>query len=196
MTPRLFFNFVLLIVATLSSFSSAYSIHAASLQRAPSSRIEKTALHVGDMLSGIFGDKQQEESKGTTIFEVKAKEIKVGSLRFFLNIYLVGQANTPEKGAWQVLQNDEGSLDLYYKDGTGMLSIKMAEYAITATRYASKPSLEYVLQESIMCHGLLDELNTLAFEVDDIEEEKRLIQLNEPKDAIDVARESLPARPA
>jgi hypothetical protein len=48
-----------------------------------------------------------------------------------------------------------------------------------------------------MLHGLLDELNALAFDVEDIEEEKRLIQFNAPgDDAISLAREKLPARPA
>lgn len=71
----------------------------------------------------------------------------------------------------------------------------MSEVEIKAERFGTKPSLQYMLNESIMLHGLLDELNTLAFEVEDIEEEKRLIQLNDPGDAIDRAREKLPAKP-
>ena len=194
---RALFAFFVLLAASLSSYSSAFSSPAVSLRRSPSVVAKQTtALAIFDMVSGLFGDKRQEEIKGTTIFEVNAKDIKVGGLRFFLNIYLVGIANKPEKGSWHVLQNDEGSLDLYYKDGTGMLSVSMSSDAVIATRYATKPSLQYVLQESVICHGLLDELNTLAFEVNDIEKEKRLIQLNDPEDAIDLARQGLPARPA
>ena len=126
----------------------------------------------------------------------KKQTIKVGGLRFFLNIYLVGQCNTPEQGSWLVQQDDDGKLDLYFKDGTGMLSLAISEAEIKADRYGQKPSLQYMLNESIMLHGLLDELNALAFEVEDIEEEKRLIQLNDPGDAIDLAREKLPAKPA
>ncbi len=74
-------------------------------------------------------------------------------------------------------------------------AISMAEYEVRVDRYGEKPSLQYMLQESVMLHGLLDELNSLAFEVDDIEEEKRLIRLLE-NDAIERAREKLPARPA
>lgn len=77
-----------------------------------------------------------------------------------------------------------------------MLSLAFSETEIKADRYGQKPSLQYMLNESIMLHGLLDELNTLAFGVEDIEEDKRLIQLNDPGDAIDLARAKLPAKPA
>lgn len=132
----------------------------------------------------------------TQLLITQKQTIKVGGLRFFLNIYLVGQCNTPEQGSWLVQQDDDGKLDLYFKDGTGMLSLAISEAEIKADRYGQKPSLQYMLNESIMLHGLLDELNALAFEVEDIEEEKRLIQLNDPGDAIDLAREKLPAKPA
>ena len=130
-----------------------------------------------------------------TVLDIRAKDIKVGALRFFLQIYLVGECNKPEKGSWICRQNESGGIDMYYKDATGMCSIDMTEYAIKIQRHGSRPSLQYQLQESILLHGLLDELNTLAFEVDDIEVEKRLLQLYD-NDALEVARETLPAKKA
>lgn len=199
-TQRICALSLLLVAACFSSTCcTAFTNPSVSVYaRSPVAQQQKTSLQIGDALGGLFGggDKNQEFDKGTTVLEVQAKEIKVGGLRFFLNIYLVGQCNTPEQRTWLVQQDDDGKLDLYYKDGTGMLSVSIAEYAITATRFGQKPSLQYMLNESLMLHGLLDELNTLAFEVDDIEEEKRLIQLNDPGDAIELAREKLPAKPA
>lgn len=157
---------------------------------------QRTDLQLGNLFGGGGENKQESSSEGTTVLDVKAKAIKVGGLRFFLNIYLVGQCNTPEQGTWLVRQDDDGNLDLYFKDGTGMLSLVFSEVEIKANRYGQKPSLQYMLNESIMLHGLLDELNTLAFEVKDIEEEKRLIRLDNPGDAIEIAREKLPAKPA
>lgn len=195
-SERIICIFVLALTALLLFGCSAFTIPSFCLhQQSPRSTLSReSSLNLG----GLFGgnEKQQEASKqGTKVFDVQAKEIKVGGLRFFLNIYLVGQSNTPEQGTWLVQQDDDGKLDLYYKDGTGMLSIDMKEYEVTATRFGEKPSLKYMLNESVMLHGLLDELNTLAFEVDDIEEEKRLIRLNDPGDAIELAREKLPAKP-
>jgi len=146
------------------------------------------------MLGNLFGNKQDGPD---TLIDIPAKEVKIGALRFLLQIYLVGERNNPEPNSWLTKQcgNEGGDLQVYYKDGTGMLAIKFQEYGITATRYGERPSLQYALQESVLLHGVLDELETVAFGVaeDDIEEEKRLLQLSDP-DAIAKARESLPAR--
>jgi hypothetical protein len=52
-----------------------------------------------------------------------------------------------------------------------------------------------MLQESVMMQGVLDELNQIAFEVEDIEKEKRLLQLMD-EDSISKVVEMLPARKA
>mmetsp|Transcript_5821 Transcript_5821/g.10597 ORF Transcript_5821/g.10597 Transcript_5821/m.10597 type:complete len:205 (+) Transcript_5821:73-687(+) len=200
--PSLFSIAVLLTVSLLPLGTNAFSAAPLALcltKQLPTNGVSrrKTALGIGNLFGG--GEKKQETSSGggTTVVDIQAKTIKVGGLRFFLNIYLVGQCNTPEQGSWLVQQNDEGKLDLYFKDGTGMLSVDISEVQFKADRYGEKPSLSYMLNESIMLHGLLDELNALAFDVEDIEEEKRLIQFNAPgDDAINLAREKLPARPA
>jgi hypothetical protein len=118
--------------------------------------------------------------------------VKVGALRFLLNIYLVGEQNKPEPKSWLTRQQDDGTLQIYYLDGTGMLALDLQEYGIKAIRYGEAPSLQYVLQESILLQGILDELSGLAFDVE-AEPEKRLLQLAD-EEAIVKARETLPAR--
>lgn len=133
-----------------------------------------------------------------TVVELPAKDVKIGALRFLLNIVLVGEQNKPQPKSWFTKQGDEaGDLQVYYHDGTGMLSIELQEYGIKMTRHGEKPSLQYQLQESVLLHSVLDELATVAFgvEEDGIETEKRLLVLQD-EDAIDKAREKLPARQA
>ena len=151
-----------------------------------------TPLNLENLLGGLFGSAQQQGPK--TILDLPASTIKIGALRFFLQIYLVGEQNKPSKGSWVLRNNDDtNSLDMYYKDGTGMFSLGLEETGIKVLRFGERPSLEYALQESLMLHGVLDELNTIAFEVHDIEQEKRLLQFTDAK-TIEKARESLPAR--
>jgi hypothetical protein len=152
----------------------------------------RTSLNV-DFLSSLFGGNDPE--KPTVVFDIPATDVKVGAIRFFLNIHLVGLQNQPEKGTWFSQQDDSGGLDLYFKDGTAMLSLAFSEYEIKAVRTGAKPSLFYLLQESVLLHGVLDELNNLAFEASDIEEEKRLLRLKE-SNGIEKARAKLPARKA
>jgi hypothetical protein len=147
------------------------------------------------LLGGLFGGDNKNKDTPKTVLEIPAKDIKVGALRFFLQIYLVGECNTPEKASWLSRQNESGRIDMFYKDATGMCSIDFTEHSIIVERHGSSPSLRYQLQESVLLHGLLDELNTLAFGVDDIDEEKRLLRFMD-KDALNIARETLPAKKA
>ena len=128
------------------------------------------------------------------MIDIPAKGVKIGALRFLMQIHLVGIQNEPEPNSWLTKQGNDGELEIYYKDGTGMLSLEFQEYSIKALRYGEKPSLQYMLQESVLVHTILDELNNVAFGVEDeIEEEKRLLRLKD-SDALDKAREKLPAR--
>lgn len=178
---------LLWLTASLSPCSAFTSPAQASLS---TGKLSPSSLKAG-LFGGLFGG--DNGNSPTTVLDIAAKDIKVGALRFFLQIYMVGECNKPEKGSWISRQNESGGIDMYYKDATGMCSIDMTEYAITIRRHGSRPSLQYQLQESVLLHGLLDELNTLAFEVDDIEEEKRLLRLND-NDALEIARETLPAK--
>ena len=148
-----------------------------------------------DFLSNVFGGGDQNTVKSKTVFDIPTTSVKQGAIRFFLNLHLVSLQRTSDKGTWFSKEDDTGGLDLYFKDGSGMVSLSFSENAIKAERIGAKPSLQYLLQESILLHGVLDELNKLAFEVDDIEMEKRLLQLKD-KDGIVQARAKLPARAA
>lgn len=148
----------------------------------------------GGLFGSLFGGQQQQQETGQkTVVDLPANTVKIGALRFFLQIYLVGEQNKPSKGSWVLSNSESTSLEMYYKDGSGMFSIDLKENGIQIVRHGQRPSLEYVLQESVMLHGVLDELNTIAFETDDIDVEKRLLQFPD-SDAIVKARESLPAR--
>jgi len=113
-----------------------------------------------------------------------------------LGLLLIGQQNTPVKGAWKANQADDEpnkKLEMYYMiDNTGVLIISFTKKSIKMERLGYAPSLQYVLQESILLHGLLDELQQLATD-DSIEQENRLVAFTDD-DAIDAARSQLPAR--
>eukprot|EP00566_Odontella_aurita_P023880 CAMPEP_0113556134 /NCGR_PEP_ID=MMETSP0015_2-20120614/17094_1 /TAXON_ID=2838 /ORGANISM="Odontella" /LENGTH=211 /DNA_ID=CAMNT_0000457469 /DNA_START=147 /DNA_END=782 /DNA_ORIENTATION=+ /assembly_acc=CAM_ASM_000160 len=151
------------------------------------------ALFIG----GLFGKKETVDPNAPKrVFDVPcdAGSVKVGGLRFALGLHLIGQQGNPEKGTWVANQADDGLLDMFFKDKTGMFSVTLGENSISVDRYGPRPSLPYLLQESVILHDFLDELNSLAFEGDDIEAENRLLK---PKlDAIEKARETLPARKA
>lgn len=148
---------------------------------------------MGNPLENLFGNKETGGPK--VVLDIPAKAIKIGALRFLLQIHLVGEQNNPNPQTWLMKDGGESELDLYFYDGTGMFSLDLTEYQIKVTRYGEKPSLQYQIQESVLLHSVLDELHKTAFEVDDIEEEKRLLRLNDDN-AIESARGSLLARAA
>lgn len=153
-----------------------------------------TQLGVGNLFGGIFAPEDKQNGPKTVI-DIPCNNIKVGPLNFFLQIFLVGEQNNPSPSAWVLNQNDERqTLDMYYTDGTGMFSIDLKEYGMKVLRYGQAPSLQYQLQESVLLHSLLDEVEGIAF-AEDIAEDKRLIQFKE-SDGLEKAREILPARKA
>ena len=99
-----------------------------------------------------------------------------------------------DKGTWRANENSATKLDMFFKDNSAMFQLVLDNDKIYVDRYG-KPSLAYVLQESLVLHSILDEVNKLAYEVDDIEAENRLIQFDDPY-AIEKARSCLPARAA
>lgn len=101
-----------------------------------------------------------------------------------------------DKGTWRPNQSTDSQLDMYFKDNSAMFSLVLEDDSIRVDRYG-QPSLAYVLQESLVLHNILDELDTLAFGVEEnIQVESRLLQLEAPGDAIEKARATLPARKA
>lgn len=176
------------------SFSPVPSLSKCA-QKEPAGRFEGPLKAV--FIGSLFGKKQTVDPNAPKrLFDISCEtgSIKVGGLRFALGLHLIGQQGNPEKGTWLANQADDGVLDMFFKDETGMFSVTLDENSISVDRYGPRPSLQYMLQESIVLHDFLDELNTLAFEGDDIEDENRLLK---PKDdAIEQARETLPARKA
>mmetsp|Transcript_12044 Transcript_12044/g.22743 ORF Transcript_12044/g.22743 Transcript_12044/m.22743 type:complete len:108 (+) Transcript_12044:133-456(+) len=104
----------------------------------------------------------------------------------------MGEQNTPDKGSWRANQVGDNGIDVYYHDRTGALMINLSEDdgRITIDRLGSAPSMQYLMQESVIVGGLLDELESIASD-GEIDEPNRLIRLAAPGNAIKNARESL-----
>mmetsp|Transcript_23428 Transcript_23428/g.34846 ORF Transcript_23428/g.34846 Transcript_23428/m.34846 type:complete len:237 (-) Transcript_23428:39-749(-) len=124
----------------------------------------------------------------TNIFTIGAKSVKVGGCRLYLSLFFIGEANNPEKGAWRMNQNGDGGIDLYYKDATGALIVMFKEDAILVNRLGTSPSMDYLMQESSMLNGMLDQLDEIAMD-SSINESDRLICIE--GDEINTVRESL-----
>lgn len=139
----------------------------------------------------IDDEEDRQYDKGTSnIFRIKLKSMKTGGCRLYLSLYLIGEVNNPEKRTWKMDQTSEGGIDMYYKDASGALTILFEDDSIIVNRLGSAPSMNYLMHESSVLNGLLDQLDEIAFDKS-IHERDRLITLNEPGDAINVVRESL-----
>jgi hypothetical protein len=184
-------------IATLLLFGFSVPCEAFSLNRVVSQQTG-TALSMGLFGSGgsdILKDMFQPKPDGPkVVMELPVEDIKPKPLRFFLQIYIVGQQNSRQSQTWLPKESEEGSLQVYFKDGTGMCNIVLGNDSIRIERHGQKPSLQYMLQESVMLHGVLDELNQVAFEVEDVKDGQRLLKLD--KAVLDKARDNLPARQA
>ena len=159
---------------------------------------DSTSTQLG-LFGGLFGKKEEDNrdpSVPKRVFEIPCKNLKLGGCRFVLGLFLIGQQGTPVKGAWKANQANDGVLDMYYLDNTAMFSVVMAETSISVDRYGLDSSLQYQLQESLVLHNLLDEIQTLALEGEEIEDGDRLIVFSDPETAIADARAKLPARAA
>ncbi|GKY97070.1 hypothetical protein MPSEU_000665500 [Mayamaea pseudoterrestris] len=186
---------LVLVFSTLMVSSCSAFVPSAIPSTAVHSSSTSTTLREGfldDLLGGVLGNKS---AGPQTIMQVPATDLKIGALRFLLQIYLVGEQNKPVPKSWFTKQGDQpGELQVYYADGSGMVSIELEDYGIKFVRHGEKPSLQYRLQESVLLHGVLDELAKVALEMSDIEADKRLLRLQD-SNAIDNARDALPARP-
>ena len=107
-----------------------------------------------------------------------AKTMKTGGLRLYCSLYLMGLQNTPEPKCWKAQQFDSHEV------------IQFTDNEITVDRLGSWPSHRYLIDESMILNGFLDELNSIVNE-GDVSEEKRLLTLPEPCDAIEKAREAV-----
>lgn len=136
-------------------------------------------------------DLEEEYLGSTLIFRIRAKSMKMGGLRLWIFLNLMGQLNTPQPKSWKANQTDEKVLEMYYKDTTGAVIIHLHEsLGVSVYRFGASPSMDYMMNESTILLGILDELDKIVKE-GDIEIEDRLLILEEPGDAIEKARELL-----
>lgn len=139
------------------------------------------------------GEDNDDEAAGShRLVSIPVQSLKPGALRLFLMFYLMGMQNTPDRQTWRANQpsSDDYIVDFYYHDQSGLISIKLGEEEVTIDRLGSNPSNAYIMQESVVIEGLLNELDTCAFD-ESIAEEHRLLLLKEPRDAIEKARDTL-----
>lgn len=126
------------------------------------------------------------------LVSIPVESLKPGALRLFLMFYLMGMQNTPDRKTWRANQpsSEDYIVDFYYHDQSGLLSIKLGNDEVTIDRLGTNPSNAYIMQESVIIEGLLNELNTCAFD-ESVAEPDRLLLLKEPRDAIEKARDAL-----
>lgn len=198
---------LLLVMASTLDSAQAFAPASSMFDRNPASlttvrsSTSKVPLRMANLFGGLFGNgggtgNIAASSNGVeTLFTLPTTRLKKRPLQFFLKIYLVAAQNEPTPGSWAI-GGDEGNVDsinVYYKDGTGMVAVILNDKDIEIQRHGKSPSLQFVLQESLLLHGLLDELQSLA-ENEEVEEVKRLVQWANGKQTVDDARDKLPAR--
>lgn len=160
-------------------------------------------------------DEDDDLPAGTTVLlSIPATQLKPGGLRLFLMFYLLGMQNTPHTNAWKAHQpttvasssgGDEHVLEMYFHDATGMIQIDFLASGgenddsdststgksgeVRVLRCGSIPSTAYLMQESVIVDGILDELQQCAFD-ESVAPPNRLL-IPEPMTAIEDAREAL-----
>ena len=152
--------------------------------------IPGTFRHVGHVCCFIHNHYCHPNATSQPDMTHPAKTMKIGGLRLYCNLYLMGLQNTPEDGCWKAHQEDDNEVNLRYRDMTGCIIIIFKEDEITIDRLGSMPSMKYLLHESIVLNGFLDQLDAIVFE-GDVAEENRLLTLPEPGDQILNARDVL-----
>ena len=139
-------------------------------------------------------DEEEEEEEYYTgasrIFDIPAESIKIGGLRLYLSLHLMGQQNTPEDRCWKMDQTGQTGIDLYHQDKTGVLMINLSESNISFDRLGSAPSMKYLMHETIILEGVLDTLDEIISD-QNIPETDRLLKLKTPGDALQAARDTL-----
>lgn len=144
--------------------------------------------------NSFYEDAEEEEDNSvgvTRILQIPVDGIKVGGLRLYLSLYLMGQQNTPDPKTWRTSQTGDATIDVCFHDCTGVLLVELSEQnGIVLSRLGSTPSTQYLMQESAIVQGLLDEMQSIASE-GDIPDSDRLLLLPPPGNAIQLAQESL-----
>ncbi|KAL7440390.1 hypothetical protein ACHAXM_007152 [Skeletonema potamos] len=143
-------------------------------------KISSTTPSEDEMADGTYTGSKR-------IITIPAKTMKMGGLRLYCNLYLMGVQNTPEKGCWKASKSDDSEVNLRYVDLSGSIIIQFSEECITVDRLGSSPSNKYLMHESMILNGFLDELNAIVYE-GDVSDENRLLTLPEPGNQLEQAR--------
>ncbi|KAL7486408.1 hypothetical protein ACHAW6_012009 [Cyclotella cf. meneghiniana] len=128
--------------------------------------------------------------------------VDMDSLLHYIGTYIVSRQNKPITGAWTVSKYGDAILNVLFKDHSAMFSINfvgphqnnVSSSRIVVERHTDtnrRSSLQYMLQESVLLHGILDELSKFMSE--------RKLDGNQRvtfNDEVEGARKKLPARQA
>jgi hypothetical protein len=114
-------------------------------------------------------------------------DVDMDGLLQSIGTYLVSRQNKPNVGAWTVSKYKDRILHVLFKDHSAMFSVEFVKSSsrIVVQRHTDttkRASLQYMLQESVMLHGVLDEVSSLV-------SDSTIDNFNE-------ARDKLPARVA
>lgn len=125
------------------------------------------------------------------VVTIPVQDIKPGGLRLFLMFYLMGLQNDPAPKTWAANQpsTEDYVVDFWYHDNSAVLSVTLTDTKITISRVGSRPSTGYMIQESLVVQGLLDELETMANDPN-VSKENRLL-IPETEQSIAMARDAL-----
>lgn len=133
------------------------------------------------------------------VVKLPLAHVKTSSLKILLTLSLMERQNLPTPSTWKLItpKDETTTLGMLYKDQSTMLIVSIQPHEIRFERQAtvSTPSLVYQLQESVLCHAILDILEEFALGVPESGNlADRIVQLADPQ-AVEGARESLPVRP-
>jgi len=143
----------------------------------------------GDTSSSNSGSPTSSNDDPNVLFEIPAKSIKLGGLRLFLSLHLMGQQNSPTKGAWKVSTTEDSTINMIFNDETAGLVVLFTDEKLSVQRWGDSPSLQYLIQESVILNAFLDEVNAIVFD-GEVREEDRLLVLEKVED-LEEARKSV-----
>jgi hypothetical protein len=110
-------------------------------------------------------------------------------------LHLMGQQNTPTKGTWKCQQPEEEEADaifMYFMlDQSASLSVNILDWGIKVKQREIKPSVQFMMQESILLQGLIDRLDHVLYS-EQVKDANCLLVLKTPLNGLDKARAMLP----
>lgn len=200
---RCFALLVLCVFPITSNFSAVHAFVSPSENHSRPNLLSMAGFldDVGSFFNDLGSDNSDDSSSQSEVVEeidgvytgskrivtIPAKTMKLGGLRLYCNLYLMGVQNTPEKKSWKASQSDNSEVNLRYCDLSGSIIIQFTDDGITVDRLGSSPSMKYLMHESMILNGFLDELHSIVYE-GDVRDENRLLTLVE-SDAIEKARD-------